>query len=155
MQTEMIKGYFDVKEYNEKKPREMWKLKGEDAQIAFTTIFSEDLLPEYLAEFAKEYTNKDGDKCYRVTFKIGSKCAWFNPIGYAVDKPTNETLDGKLYECKIDFATLHAITEKGANGYWANGVQFRECQKMMFAPMDGVTEKETETETETEKDLPF
>ena len=136
METQTIRtsGYFDVREYAANKPRESWRIKASDANIAFSAIYAQ--VPEMVKEYAKEYTNKDGEKRYRVTFKIGRSTTWANADGQVIDRPTNESLDKGKFECVIVFATLRGQGEKDAKGYWVNGIQIRPAQTLMFAPMD-------------------
>lgn len=157
--TNRITGYFDTRIYNEKKERSAWKIKGEDETIAFTATFGEGYLPSDLSEFAKEYESK-GQKRYRVSFKVSSRCVWFDAKGTQVAKPSNELLDGKKYEVMIDYNVLHgAEGTKEARGYWANAIQYREAQAYVFAPMDGAAEvpqaEKVEVPKEEEGGLPF
>lgn len=159
MLTGILKGYFDTKVYNEKKTRDQWKTKGEDETISFTCSFEDSKLPQMFVDYGKPYTSKNGDNMVRVTFKIGSRCRWFNEQGQSTDKPLNETLDGK-YEVNIDFVTLHGKEgTKEARGYWVNAIQFKKCEAFQFAPMGvgqtvvGIVEEEPQASEE--QDLPF
>lgn len=133
-QTIRVSGYFDVREYCANKPRESWRIKASDANISFTAIFAD--VPAQLAEFAKQYTNRDGETRYRVSFKIGRSAVWANEQGQGIPRPENESLDKGKYECVIIYATLRGQGEKAPKGYWVNGIQIRPVNTVMFAPMD-------------------
>lgn len=69
--TDLLEGYFDVKIYQEGKPREQWRTKSDDDNITFGFITRE---AGEFSQFAKQFTNKDGEQMHRVTFKIGRNC---------------------------------------------------------------------------------
>jgi len=151
IKAENLTGYFDVRTYNEKKPRDQWKIKGEDEAIAFSATMS--YLPEAFKEFAKEYTDKDGNTRYRVTFKIGSRCEWFDAKGKQVEKPKNEELDGDRYEVNIYYNTLHGEPgTKQARGYWADAIQWHKVARVSFAPMAGIVASAEEPKAESTND---
>lgn len=135
-----ITGWFDVRIYNERIPRENWKLKGDDDQIAFTTTFeagsTEDLR---FAVHGKPYTDSNGNKRVRVKFKIGSSCRWYNEQAQPVPKPANADLDGKRYEVSIQYNELESDPNnpKKPCGYWVNAIQFREADTNPFTAMAG------------------
>ena len=137
---EKITGWFDVKIYNERVSRENWKIKGEDDQIAFTATF-EDCSPEaqQFAAHGKPYTDGNGNQRVRVTFKIGSRCRWYDGQAQPVQKPSNAELDGKRYEVSIQYNELAAdpANPKKPRGYWVNAIQFREADANPFTAMDG------------------
>ena len=137
---EKITGWFDVKIYNERVSRENWKIKGEDDQIAFTATF-EAGSPEaqQFAAHGKPYTDGNGNQRVRVTFKIGSRCRWYDGPAQPVQKPSNAELDGKRYEVSIQYNELAAdpANPKKPRGYWVNAIQFREADANPFTAMDG------------------
>ena len=131
-----VKGYFDVRQYNDKKPREQWKLKGDDETIGFGFTTTE---PGEFAEFARQYEAKDGATAYRVNFKIGGRCQWFGPDGRRIDRPTNAELEADRWECVIDYNVLHgAEGSKEARGYWVNAIQCKKVGRYEFAPMTDI-----------------
>lgn len=137
---EKITGWFDVKIYNERVSRENWKLKGEDDQIAFKTTF-EAGSPEDMqfAVYGKPYTDGNGNKRVRVTFKIGNRCRWYDEQAQPVQKPANAELDGKKFEASIQYNELAGDPNnpKKPRGYWVNAIQFREADTNPFTAMDG------------------
>ena len=136
-----ITGWFDVKVYNERIPRENWKLKGDDDNISFAATF-EAGGPEarQFAAHGKPYTDGNGNQRVRVTFKIGGRCRWYDEQAQPVHKPSNAELDGKRYEVSIQYNELAAdpANPKKPRGYWVNAIQFREADTNPFTAMDGV-----------------
>ena len=135
-----IQGWFDVKVYNDRQPRENWKLKADTDNIAFTATF-EAGSPE-AAQFAahgKPYTDGNGNHRLRVNFKIGTRCTWFDERAQPIAKPLNSALDGRMYECVIQYSTLDGdpTNPKSPRGYWANAIQLREVQRNPFTAMPG------------------
>lgn len=133
-----IYGWFDVKVYNDRQPRENWKLKAESDNIAFTATF--DAASPEAAQFAahgKPYTDKSGNDRVRVTFKISGRCRWYDEDAQQVEKPCNSDLDGKLYEVCIQYNELDGdpANPKSPRGYWANAIQFREAETNPFNAM--------------------
>lgn len=123
--TKKMSGFFDVKVYNAKLAREQWKNKGEDEAIIFGVTFS--VCPEEFQKYAKEYQNKEGETRFAVKFKIGNKARWFNGAAKPVEKPTNDTLHGKRFDCSLVYAQLDGDpANKEASGYWVNAIQFAE-----------------------------
>lgn len=121
--TEKMTGFFGVRIYKEGTPMENRKIKAEDEQIDFNVTF--DHLPEKFATFAKEYTNKDGEKRWRVTFKIGANARWYDGAARPMDKPMNADLDGHRWDVRIQGVELvpDDLTGKAARGYWVNAIQ--------------------------------
>lgn len=137
MKANNLKGWFDVRQYNEKKPREQWKIKGDDETIGFG-FTTED--PGDFAEFARQYTNKDGKTAYRVNFKIGGRCQWFAANGERIDRPTNSELEADRWLVNLDYTALHGKEgTKEARGYWVNAIQAVKVQRYEFAPMEVAT----------------
>lgn len=138
--TQSLTGWFDVKVYNERIPRENWKIKGEDDNIAFTVTFAAgDTAARPFAAHGKPYTDGSGNQRLRVTFKIGARCRWFNENANPVTKPSNIDLDGKQFECVIQYNELAGdpAIPKSPRGYWVNAIQFREVVTNPFAAMVG------------------
>ena len=138
--TQTLSGWFDVKVYNERIARENWKLKGEDDQIAFTVTFAAgDTAALPFAAHGKPYTDGSGNPRLRVNFKIGTRCDWFDEQAQPIAKPLNSVLDGKQYECVIQYSTLDGdpANPKSPRGYWANAIQLREVQRNPFTAMPG------------------
>ena len=138
--TDTLTGWFDVKVYNERIARENWKLKGEDDNIAFTVTFAAgDTAAMPFAAHGKPYTDGSGNPRLRVNFKIGTRCTWFDERAQPIAKPLNSALDGKQYECVIQYSTLDGdpTNPKSPRGYWANAIQLREVQRNPFTAMPG------------------
>ena len=135
-----IQGWFDVRIYNERVPRENWKLKGDDDQIAFAATF-DAASPEArkFAAHGKPYTDNNGNHRVRVTFKIGGRCRWYDENAQAVPRPCNADLDGKKFEVSIQYNELAAdpSNPKAPRGYWVNAIQFREADTNPFTAMAG------------------
>lgn len=131
--TEKILGWFDVREYRENTPREQQRMKGDDQNITFTTTF--DQCPPALADFAKQYTDANGNAKWRVSFKISAKCRWFDGNAQPVDRPTNAELDGVRYEVRVQYNTVRPANpndQKAARGYWANAIQYQRVNDNPF-----------------------
>lgn len=137
-----ITGWFDVRVYNDRQPRENWKLKADTDNIAFTATF--DAASPEAAQFAahgKPYTDNTGNNRVRVTFKIGGKCRWYDQDAQPAEKPANAELDGKRYEVSIQYNELAGDPNnpKAPRGYWVNAIQFREAETNPFAAMGATT----------------
>lgn len=131
--TEKISGWFDVREFRENTPREQQRMKADDQNITFTTTF--DQCPQALAEFAKQYTDANGNNKWRVSFKISPKCRWFDGNAQPVDRPSNQELDGVRFEVRVQYNTLRPANPndpKAARGYWANCIQFQRVNDNPF-----------------------
>lgn len=138
--TQSLTGWFDVKVYNERIPRENWKIKGEDDNIAFTvTLSTTDSQAVQFVNHGKPYADANGNPRLRVNFKIGARCRWFDENAQPVEKPTNTELDGKQFECVIQYNELAGdpANPKSPRGYWVNAIQFREVVTNPFAAMPG------------------
>lgn len=138
--SDTLTGWFDVKVYNERIARENWKLKGEDDNIAFTVTFAAgDTAALPFAAHGKPYTDGSGHPRLRVNFKIGTRCTWFDEQAQPIAKPLNSVLDGRLYECVIQYSTLDGdpANPMSPRGYWANAIQLREVQRNPFTAMPG------------------
>ena len=135
-----ITGWFDVRVYNERIPRENRKLKGENENITFTAYFKPGSQEAaQFAEYGKPSTDNNGNQRVRVTFKIGGRCRWYDGQAQPVQKPANAELDGKRYEVSIQYNELAAdpANPKKPRGYWVNAIQFREADTNPFTAMDG------------------
>ena len=139
MRLDNVKGYFDVREYNAKKVRTERTMKADDATITFDVVFDGQNLPEQVAKHAKAY-EKDGQTRFIVKMKISNKAKWFEQINghvTSVSRPTNAELDGKRFECCLDFRELNGDPSKQeACGYWVNGILFKEDAGDMFADLN-------------------
>lgn len=138
--SDTLTGWFDVRVYNERVSRENWKLKGEDDNIAFTVTFAAgDPAAVHFAAHGKPYTDGSGNPRLRVNFKIGTRCTWFDERAQPIAKPLNSALDGRMYECVIQYSTLEGdpTNPKSPRGYWANAIQLREVQRNPFTAMPG------------------
>lgn len=121
--TEKMTGFFGVRIYKDGTPMENRKIKAEDEQIDFNVTF--DHMPDKFATFAKEYTTKDGEKRWRVTFKIGANARWYDGAARPMDKPLNADLDAHRWDVRIQGVELvpDDLTGKAARGYWVNAIQ--------------------------------
>ena len=131
--TEKLSGWFDVREFKENTPREQQRMKADDQNITFSATF--DQCPQALAEFAKQYTDANGNSKWRVSFKISPKCRWFDGNAQPVDRPTNLELDGQRFEVRVQYNTLRPAPnagDKAARGYWANCIQFERVNDNPF-----------------------
>lgn len=139
MRLDNAKGYFDVREYNAKKVRTERTMKADDATITFDVVFNGQDLPEQVAKHAKSY-EKDGQTRFIVKMKISKTAKWFEQVnGHVtnVARPTNADLDGKRFECCVDFRELNGDPNKQeACGYWVNGILFKEDAGDMFADLN-------------------
>lgn len=142
MRLDNVKGYFDVREYNAKKTRAERTMKADDATITFDVLFDGSELPAQVAKHAKSY-EKDGNTRFIVKMKISKTCKWFEQVNgrvVCVQRPTNADLDGKRFECCLDYRELNGDPNKQeACGYWVNGVLFKEDDGDMFADLNDPT----------------
>lgn len=159
--TKKINGKFNVRQWKANTPRENWKMKGDDENIAFTTIFSE--LPPEFGRYARPFTGKDGDTLYAVDFKIGGKCRWFDGSAQPMERPSNADLDGKRWEACVQYREVVPKDEsdtKAARGYWVNAIQVEEADTNPFTAFsdltaDNVAAGVITTEEQPSGDLPF
>lgn len=139
MRLDNVKGYFDVREYNAKKVRTERTVKADDATITFDVVFNGQDLPEQVAKHAKAY-EKEGNTRFIVKMKISKTAKWFEQInGHVtnVARPSNADLDGKRFECCLDYRELNGDPSKQeACGYWVNGILFKEDDSDMFADLN-------------------
>lgn len=163
MRLDHVKGYFDVREFNAKKTRQERTIKSNDTTITFDVLFDGEELPEQVAKHAKSY-EKDGKTRFIVKIKVSKTCKWFEQINghvTAVARPDNVELDGKRFDCCVDFRELNGDPSKQeACGYWANGILFKEDESDMFADLNTAPAPEQEVEETTEdkeedNDLPW
>ncbi len=140
--TQTLTGWFDVKVYNERIPKENWKMKGEDDNITFGVTFAAgDPAAVAFATHGKPYADNNGNPRLRVTFKIGQRCRWFDWQALQVSKPSNIYLDGKPFEVVIQYNEVAGdpTNPKSPRGYWVDAIQFREVQQNPFAAMAGAS----------------
>lgn len=138
--TQSLTGWFDVKVYNERIPRENWKIKGENDNIALkVTLSSTDPQAVQFEKHGKPYVDANGNPRLRVAFKIGARCRWFDENAQPVGKPANIELDGKRFECVIQYNELAGdpANPKSPRGYWVNAIQIREVVTNPFTAMPG------------------
>lgn len=134
-----MKGWFDVKIYNPAQPRDQWKLKGENDNIGFGVTFTaDDPAAAPFAKYGKPF-EKDGRQMVRVTFKIGGKCRWFDQNAQHVARPSLADLDGKKFECCIQYREVDSnpANPLSPRGYWARAIQFKEVKDNPFTVMGG------------------
>ena len=139
MKTSKLQGYFDVRKYASIEHSKR-VLCGENETIMFNTTFTPNELPAELKEFAREYTNKNGEARVAVQFKVSRGCKWYDGNTYKpMSKPLDEAhtysvLEGKKYEVVFDYTILRGDRAKReAYGYWANAILLKECDTNPFA----------------------
>ncbi len=138
--TQTLTGWFDVKVYNERIPKENWKMKGEDDNITFGVTFAAgDPAAVAFAAHGKPYADSNGNQRLRVTFKIGPRCRWFDANANPVTKPSNIDIDGKPFEVVIQYNEVAGdpTNPKSPRGYWVDAIQFREVLQNPFSAMAG------------------
>ena len=149
MRLDNVKGYFDVREYNAKKVRRERTMKADDATITFNVVFDGQNLPKQVAKHAKSY-EKDGQTRFIVKMKISKTVKWFERVnGHVtnVSRPTNAELEGKRFECCLEFRELDVDpSKKEACGYWVNGILFKEDAGDMFADLNDPQAEEPVTQ---------
>lgn len=134
--TDLLSGFFNVRKYQEGKPRDQWKIKADDDNISFSAVVAD---AGKFSQFAKPFMNREGEQLYRVTFKIGCNCRWYDDTASQVARPANADLDGKRFTAKIQYNTLVPADPNGkaARGYWVNAIMFRQEDANPFAAMEG------------------
>lgn len=156
--TQMLSGYFDCRVFRNGVAKENRPMKQDGETIAFSVGFSEypnELAADGGAEFIRE-TEVNGLKRWYVSFKIGRICAFFNPTGQRVERPTNETLDGKRWDAFLQYKVLHGDAAKlQPRGFWADAIQYRPADEISFAPMDGATPQPSVTDAPDIDEPPF
>ena len=138
--TQTLTGWFDVRVYNERIARENRQIKGENDNISFTATFAVGAPAAVaFATYGKPYADANGNPRLRVNFKIGRNCRWFDANANPVTKPSNIDLDGKQFECVIQYNEVAGDPTKplSPRGYWVDAIQFREAQVNPFAAMPG------------------
>lgn len=138
--TQTLTGWFDVKVYNERIPRENRQIKGENDNIGFSATFAAgDPAAVQFVNHGKPYLDANGNQRLRVTFKIGPRCRWFDENANPVTKPSNVDLDGKRFEVVMQYNEVAGEPAKplSPKGYWVDAIQFREAQVNPFAAMAG------------------
>lgn len=162
--TEKMTGFFGVRVWKDNTPIENRKIKAEDEAIEFHVVYAS--APERFSRFAKQYTNKDGEERWRVTFKISPNAKWFDIAARPITKPSNTEIDGKRYDVRIQGVELvpDDMSGKSARGYWANAIQVAEHVTNPFTAFDGgvaimpdnITAAEAVSEQEVgSDDLPY
>lgn len=146
--TQVISGYFDCRIFRQGVAKENRQMKPEGDTIGFNVGFA-----EYPQEFAKNgaagYIREaevNGLKRWYVTFKVGRICRFFDKDGKHIDRPANADLDGKRWDCCIQYKVLNGDpTKLQPRGLWADAVQLKPADEITFAPMDGGTAAPTTT----------
>ena len=131
-----LTGYFDVRIYNARVDRSLWKLKGEEDNITFRAVISYEQARERQLT-GKEFTGKDGTRMVAVTFKIGGRCRWFDELAQETGKPTNDQLDGVRYNVNVQYREVLPDPKNpmSPRGYWANAIQVQKVETNPFQAM--------------------
>lgn len=138
--TQTLTGWFDVKVYNERIPRENRQIKSENDNIGFSATFAAgDHAAAQFVNHGKPYLDANGNQRLRVNFKIGPRCRWFDENANPVAKPSNIDLDGKQFEVVMQYNEVEGDPTKplSPRGYWVDAIQFREAQVNPFAAIVG------------------
>lgn len=166
MKTEKIKGFFDVRQYNERLPKEQWKLVPDGENIAAVCVFEAGKVPEDLQGYAKGYVSKQAREQGSTTpdrmsvrFKIGRSCRFFNKYGEEVARPTHAELDGGSFYLKMDYRFIEPKPEqpKSPSGLWVNALMYEKEDTNPFAG-EAFASREADgqdPEPEEETRLPF
>lgn len=127
-----LEGYFDVRIFNAKLPREQWAIKGKNDIISF--VARDVQLPEG-NEFSKVITRPDGTTYNLVKFKIGKNCRWFDKNAKAIATPAPEELEGKRWLAHLYFSVLPKDENQPtkACGLWCDAIMVREVENNPFA----------------------
>lgn len=179
MLTPKISGIFDVRVFDEKKEHKDRKIKANDDNITFSTIFPMNEVPEVfliqgnpdgmlkarISRREKQAAEAEGREAvadsYAAVFKIGTNCKWFDKYGKPCDRPTNEQLDANNWRVQIDFNRKEKDPAKplSPSGYWVNAIMVTVVEENPFDGQAFEVEYEApadEPETdEEEEDLPF
>lgn len=131
-----LAGFFDVKLFNARVDRSLWKIKGEEDNITFRAVMGYEQAQERQLT-GKEFTGKDGARMVAVTFKIGSRCRWFDELAQEIGKPANDTLDGVRYNVNVQYRELQPDPKNpmSPRGYWANAIQVQKVDSNPFQAM--------------------
>lgn len=162
LRTSLLEGYFDTKIFRQGVARENRVMKQDGETITFDIAFSEypsEFARENGAEFIRE-TEVNGLKRWYVSLKVGRICRFFDRGGHVVERPKNAELDGKRWQIVAQYKVLHGDPSKmEARGFWADAIQLKPADEIVFAPMDGETPKSIVTDEYaqqgTEEDLVF
>lgn len=131
-----LTGYFDVRTFNARVDRALWKIKGEEDNITFRAVLTYEQARE-LQLTGKEFTGKDGARMVAVTFKIGNRCRWFDEMAQETGKPNNETLDGVRFNVNVQYREVLPDPKNpmSPRGYWANAIQVQKVDSNPFQAM--------------------
>lgn len=138
--TQTLTGWFDVRVYNERIPRENRQIKSENDNIGFSATFAAgDPAAAQFVDHGKPYLDSNGNQRLRVNFKIRRTCRWFDENASPVSKPSNIDLDGKRFEVVMQYNEVEGDPAKplSPRGYWVDAIQFREVVTNPFAAMPG------------------
>ena len=131
-----LSGFFDVKIFNARVDRSLWKIKGEEDNITFRAVMPYQQARERQLT-GKEFTGKDGARLVAVTFKIGGRCRWFDEMAQEIGKPTNDLLDGVRYNVNVQYREVlpDPTNPMSPRGYWANAIQAQKVERNPFQAM--------------------
>ena len=148
--TEELIGYFDVRKYIANKNKKECPILPAGSNISF--MFTTNTLKDDYKQYARAYTNKNGEQNYAVNFKIGINCRWYNENSKEIERPSNEDLDGKLCKARIQYATLDGNPDlKEATGYWAKAIQYQVLEVNPFVPfLNSKNQEENQEENQKE-----
>lgn len=161
MRTQLLSGYFDVKVFRQGVARENRQFKNDGDTITFDVGFAEE--PTWIyADGGSKYVREamvNGLKRWYVSFKVGRICRFFDKDGHQITRPSNKDLDGKRWDCVIQYKVLNGDAAKlQPRGFWADAVQMKLADEITFAPMDATAKPTTVNEPiveSNEEDLPF
>lgn len=135
----MVSGWFDCRIYRNGVAKEARPMKQDGDTVAFSMSFAEypkEFADAGGAEFIKS-KDVNGLKRYYVSVKVGRICAFFDKSGKKIDRPKNVDIDGKRYDCIIQYKVLNGDPSKmEPRGLWADAMQMRPSEDITFAPMD-------------------
>lgn len=151
MYTEKKSARFDVRVWNEKLPKEQWRIAADEDNIKCTMTYALAELPAQYKkadgtpdEFVRLYQSRDAKAANApadraaITFKVGANCKWHDKFGKECKRPANADLEGKDFEVVIFYSRKERNPEKQTSpcGYWANGIMYRELAGEMFKGME-------------------
>ncbi len=129
-----IEGWFDCRQYQKGVMRGNRKMVEFGGRINLTSSFSDEELPEELAEFANK-SEKSG--LNYVSFKIFPKtCRLFTATNKEIEFPSYERLDGGKFEVNVVIAIKHG-TGTDLNGAYVNALQIIRRADNPFDVVEG------------------
>lgn len=166
-----MSGYFDTKIFRQGVARENRQMKQDGDTITLDVGFAEE--PTWLyAEGGGAYVRTaevNELKRWYVSFKVGRICRFFDRNGKPIERPRNADLDGKRWDCVLQYKVLNGDAAKlQPRGFWADAIQLKPADEITFAPMEANATPTTVNEPvaseseqpfpmagENDKDLPF